>query len=49
MKLMLLVIVQFGAAPGINVLPPKVAMALAGVDAMHFLPSALNVNVKKLK
>jgi len=49
MKLMLLVMVLFCAAREMSALPPKVAIALAGVDAMYFLPSALNVNVKKFK
>jgi len=50
MNLMLLVMVLFGTAPEMIALPPKVAMALAiDVEAMYFLPSALNVNVKKFK
>jgi hypothetical protein len=49
MNLMLLVMVLFGAAPEMIAGSPKVAMDLAGVDAMYFLPSALNVNVKKFK
>jgi len=49
MKLMRFVMVLFGAAPEMIGLPLKVAMDLAGVDAMYFLPSALNVNVKKFK
>jgi len=43
---MLLVMVLFGAAPQMVALPPKVAMAFACVDAIYFLPSGLNVNVK---
>jgi len=49
MRLMLLVLVLFGAAPQMIALPPKVAMAFACVDAMYFLPSVLNVNVKMSK
>jgi len=50
MNLMLLVMVLFGTAPEMIALPPKVAMALAiDVEAMYFLPSARNVNVKKFK
>jgi len=49
MRLMLLVMLLFGAAPQIIALPPKVAMAFACVDEVCFLPSALNVNVKMFK
>jgi len=49
MKLMLFVMVLFGAAPEVIGLLLKVAIELAGVDAMYFLPSALNVNVKNFK
>jgi len=49
MKLMLLVMVLIGAAPEMIGLPLKIAMYLARVDAMYFLPSALKVKVKKFK
>jgi len=49
MRLMLLVMLLFGAAPLIIVLYPKVAMAFACVDEVCLLPSALNVNVKMFK
>jgi len=49
MKLMLLVMVLFRAAPQMIALPLKVAMAFACVNPMYFLPSALNVNVKIFK
>jgi len=49
MRLMLLVILLFGAAPQIIALSPKVAMAFACVDAVCSLPSSLNVNVKMFK
>jgi len=49
MKLMLLVMVLFGAPLEMIGLPLKIAMYLVGVDAMYFLTSSLKVNVKKFK
>jgi len=46
---MLLVMVLFGAAPKMIALATKIAMAFACVDAMYFLPSALNINVRIFK
>jgi len=49
MRLMLLAMVLFGAAPQMIALPAKVVMAFTCVDAMYFLPISLYVNVKVFK